>query len=101
MPCFAGIVYTFSAGGKIKEDASGCPVMIQKTTASTDQQTTWKQTGDKMTMDYGNAPAMHRLFHIRFIGNNEMVWTFIYAENPGTPNPSKAKEMTTTYHRRG
>lgn len=102
IPCFAGIVYIFSTGGKMDEDASGCPATIQKTAVSINRQTSWKQTGDKITLNIAGdaAPIKRSVYHIRFAGNDEMVWTFVYAENPGTPNPLKTKEMVTTYHRR-
>lgn len=99
MPCIANIVYTFYPGGRLKEDASGCPGPVQKAEAF---QVTWKQKDEKITLDIDGccAPMRHSVFHVRFEGENEMVWTFVYAENPGTPNPTKAKEMKTTYHRR-
>jgi|GEM_PF-1651186 len=99
MPCIANTVYTFYAGGQLKEDASTCPSPVQKAAAF---RATWKQAGEKITLNIDGccAPMRHSLFHIRFEGDNEMVWTFVYAENPETPNPTKAREMKTTYHRR-
>ncbi|MGZ3749798.1 MAG: hypothetical protein ACXVJD_01365 [Mucilaginibacter sp.] len=101
MPCFANIIYTFSADGKMGEQAPGCAVPLQKQIATTLKNAHWKTTGDKLIVDVSEANALvkHAVYRIQFVGKDEMIWTFIYSENPGVSNISKAKQMQTTYVR--
>ena len=101
MPCFAGIIYTFSADGKMSEQAKGCSVALQKQITGQLRGARWKMAGNKLIIDATDAasPVKHAEYKVEFIGNNEMKWTFTYAENPGVPNITRAKQMQTTYTR--
>lgn len=101
MPCFANIVYTFYSGGKMDEQANGCAVPLQAQIKGTLKNSHWKVAGGKLTIDVADkgALAKHAEYQIEFVGADKMVWTFNYAENPGVPNFTKAKQMRTTYAR--
>ncbi len=101
MPCFANIVYTFSAGGKMSEQAKDCAVPLQKQITGQTENSRWKMAGDKLIIDVSDAtsPVKHAEYKIEFVGRDEMIWTFNYGENPGVPNFTKAKQMQTTYVR--
>jgi hypothetical protein len=101
MPCFANIVYTFSAGGKMSEQAKDCAIPLQKQITGQTEKSRWKMTGDKLIIDVSDAtsPVKQAEYQIEFVGKDEMIWTFKYAENPGVPNITKAKQMQTTYVR--
>ncbi len=101
MPCFANIIYTFSADGKMDEQATGCAVPLQKQIATSLKNARWKTTGGQLIVDVSDANALvkHAVYRIQFIGKDEMIWTFIYSENPGVSNITKAKQMQTTYVR--
>ena len=100
MPCFATIVYSFLAGGKMDETAKDCAAPVQKLVGDL-KNARWKVTGNKLIIDVAdkNALVKHAVYQIDFNGHNEMIWTFIYADNPGTPNVTRAKKMQTTYVR--
>ncbi|MGZ3750398.1 MAG: hypothetical protein ACXVB0_12795 [Mucilaginibacter sp.] len=99
MPCFASIVYTFSAGGKMTEQAKECSIVLQKQIAGVLPNSRWKISGGKLIIDVSdaNSPVKHAMYQIEFVGNSEMVWTFNYSENPTVPNFTKAKQMQTRY----
>jgi len=101
MPCFADIIYTFSAGGKMNEKAGDCSMVLQNQVDAEAKSTHWKLVGNKVIMDLSDktSPVIHAEYIVEFAGPNEMTWTFIYAENPGVPNITKAKQMKTTYKR--
>ena len=100
MPCFANIVYSFSGDGKMSEQAKDCAVALQKQIAAQIQGARWKMAGNKLIINAdATSPVKHAEYHIEFVGSNEMRWTFIYAENPGVPNITRAKQMQTTYIR--
>jgi hypothetical protein len=101
LPCFASIVYTFSADGKMSEQAKDCSIQLQKQIANQQKNVRWKMKGDRLVLDVSDAssPVKHGEYQIEFVGNNEMIWTFKYSENPGVPNFTKAKQMQTTYVR--
>ena len=101
MPCFANIVYIFSAGGKMDEQAKDCAPFLQKQVASQIKNSRWAMSGKKLIMDVADksSPVQHAEYEVEFIGQNEMIWTFVYADNPGVPNITKAKQMKTTYIR--
>jgi len=103
MPCFADIIYTFSAGGKMAEKAGSCNMVLQKQVDAETKNTHWKMVGNKAILDVSDktSPVIHAEYIVEFAGPNEMTWTFIYAENPGVPNITKAKQMKTTYKRSG
>jgi len=101
MPCFADIVYTFLANGKMDEKTSGCSPVLQKQVDAEVKNTHWKMAGDKVIMDVSDkaSPVINAEYRVEFFGPNEMTWTLIYAENPGVPNITKARQMKTTYKR--
>jgi len=103
MPCFQTIVYSFLAGGKMDETAKDCAAPVQKLVAGDLTNARWKITGNKLIIDVAgkNALVKHAVYQIDFNSNNEMIWTFIYADNPGVPNATRAKQMQTTYVRIG
>jgi hypothetical protein len=100
-PCLKTVVYTFTSDGKMSEDASHCEPAYQKIAQSTLQGASWTKSGDKVTLTVADktSPFSHMIFHVRASGNDKMIWTFVYAENPGIPSLSKAKELITTYER--
>jgi len=101
MPCFANIIYTFTADGKMSEQAKDCTIALQKQIAGQLKASRWKMAGNKLIIDVADAtsPVKHAEYQIEFIGSNEMRWTFNYAENPGVPNITRARQMQTTYTR--
>jgi hypothetical protein len=100
IPCFADIVYTFSAGGKMSERVKDCEI-LQKRIGSQLENSHWKMTGDKLTIDVFDktSPVKHAEYQIELVGKDEMIWTFKYSENPGVPNITNAEQMKTTYIR--
>ena len=101
LPCFASIVYTFSADGKMSEQAKDCTVQLQKQVADGLKSARWKMKGSKLIIDVSdpNSPVKHGEYQIEFVGKDEMIWTFKYSENPGVPNIGKVRQMQTTYVR--
>jgi hypothetical protein len=101
LPCFANIVYTFSADGKMSEQAKDCTIQLQKQIANQQKSVRWKMKGDKLVLDVSDAssPVKHGEYQIEFVGQDEMIWTFKYSENPGVPNIGKLRQMQTTYVR--
>lgn len=101
MPCFANIVYTFSAGGKIKEQSADCAPSMMKSIGKELENSNWKLNGDQLTLQAVGAasPVKIAKYKVTFAGSDTMIWTFIYADNPGVPNITKAKQMQTTYKR--
>jgi len=100
-PCLKTVVYTFSKDGKLTEDASHCKPEFQKIATTSLRGAGWSMNGDKVTLTVADkaSPFSRMIFHVRKDGGDKMVWTFIYAENPGIPSLTKAKEMITTYER--
>jgi len=100
-PCLKTVVYTFSKDGKLTEDASHCKPEYQKIATSSLLGAGWSMSGDKVILTIADKtlPYSRMIFHVRRDGNDKMVWTFIYAENPGIPAVNKAKEIITTYER--
>ncbi|MBN8851562.1 MAG: hypothetical protein BGO55_04605 [Sphingobacteriales bacterium 50-39] len=100
-PCLKTVVYTFSSDGKINEDASHCKPEFQKIASTSLRGAGWSMTGDKVTLTVADktSPFSRMIFHVKKDGSDKMVWTFVYAENPGIPSLTKAKEMITTYER--
>jgi len=86
---------------KNDEQAKDCAVALQKQIAAQLRVSRWKMTGNKLIIDVADptAPAKHAEYQVEFVGSNEMRWTFNYADNPGVPNVTKAKQMQTTYTR--
>ena len=100
-PCLKTVVYTFSSDGKMSEDASHCKPEYQKIATTSLRGAGWSMAGDKVTLTIADKASLFSkmIFHVRKDGGNKMIWTFVYAENPGIPNMTKAKEMMTTYER--
>lgn len=100
-PCLKTVVYTFSKDGKLTEDASHCKPEFQKIATTSLRGAGWSMSGDKVTLTVADKtlPYSRMIFHVRKDGSDKMVWTFVYAENPGIPGLNKAKEMITTYER--
>jgi hypothetical protein len=101
MPCFGNIVYIFSNDGKMDEQAKGCSVELQKQIAGQLQSASWKMNGGKLLIDVADKAALakHAEYQVEFIGKDKMIWTFNYADNPGVPNVTRAKQIQTTYVR--
>lgn len=101
MPCYANVVYIFSADGKMDEHAKDCAAYLQKQIANQMKNSRWKMAGDRLIMDVSDksAPVLHGEYKVEFAGPNKMVWTFDYSENPNVPNIAKVKQMKTTYER--
>ena len=101
VPCLKTVVYTFSSDGKLSEDASHCKPEFQKIAQTTLRGAGWTMNGDKVILTVADktSPYSRMIFRVRTTGNDKMVWTFVYAENPDIPNLTNAKEMITTYER--
>jgi len=83
------------------EKAKGCNAALQKQVDAEVKNTHWKMVRNKVIMGLSDktSPVIHVEYIVEFTGANQMTWTFIYAENPGVPNVTKAKQMKTTYKR--
>jgi len=50
MPCFANIIYTFSANGKINEQSADCAASLMKSVGRGLENSNWKVNGDQLTL---------------------------------------------------
>jgi hypothetical protein len=101
MPCYANIVYIFSAGGKMDERAKDCAAFLQKEVMVGLKNSRWSMTGNKLIMEMSSTayPVSRAEYKVEFVGSNKMIWTFDYAQNKEFEKITKAEQMKTTYER--
>ncbi|WP_254560178.1 hypothetical protein [Dyadobacter diqingensis] len=97
MPCAATITYTYAPGGQVTIDAGDCTNM-KKMLEAMNGKTTWRQRGNKITINSGDEKFPIQIYNVSFEGST-MIWLFNYTDNPKTPNPTQAKSMTIVYKR--
>jgi len=98
MPCTKDIVYTFKNGGFLESKVPDACGTMKKTIESMNAGGKWTMSGNKLVITTtlkGIPPATYEVS----IKGNTMTWTFNYADNPKTPNPTKAQRMTMVYQR--
>src|SRR5258707_14047163 len=68
MPCFADIIYSFAADGKMSENAKNCSPLLQKQIAGSLENARWKFTGNKLFIDSpgGASPVKHAEYRVQF-----------------------------------
>jgi len=98
-PCYANIVYSFIAGGKMDENAAGCSETVKKMLTSAVPKSNWKLSGNQLTITASDGSIPPAVYEISFSGNS-MTWYFNYAANPAIPNiKARAQSMTIVYER--
>lgn len=98
-PCYANIIYSFLAGGKMSEELFGCDEPTKKVIAASVATSTWRQEGNKLTLSGGNTGLPPALYEISFSGNR-MTWVFNFADNPSMPNiKGRTKTIIITYEK--
>lgn len=98
MPCTKDITYTFSGDGRLKSNVPEACGSLKKTIESMNSEAKWSISGRKITLTTTAKGFPPATWAISFQGNT-MTWVFIYADNPETPNPTKAQKITTVYER--
>jgi hypothetical protein len=98
MPCTKDITYTFSGDGRLKSTIPDACGSLKKTIESMNSEAMWSISGRKITVTTTMKGFPPATCAISFRGNT-MTWVFIYADNPQTPNPTKAQKLTTVYER--
>jgi hypothetical protein len=98
MHCIKDITYTFSGDGRLKSNVPDACGSLKKTIESMNSEAKWSISGRKITVTTTTKGFPPATCAISFQGNT-MTWVFIYADNPKTPNPTKAQKITTVYQR--
>lgn len=96
MPCTKDITYTFLADGSLKTNVPDACGAMKKTIETMNASGKWTMSGQKLTVTTTIKSLPPATYDVRFQGNT-MTWVFTYADNPGTPNPTNAKQMTIVY----
>ncbi len=97
-PCMKDITYTFSSDGQLKSSVPESCGAIKKAVESMNASARWSIAGRKLTVTTTMKDFPTTTYDISFQGNR-MTWLFIFADNPKTPNPTKARQMITVYER--
>ena len=98
MPCTKDITYTFSNDGRLKTNVPDACKALKKTIESMNAEARWVLRGSKLTVTTTLNDMPPATYDISFQGNT-MTWVFTYADNPKTPNPTKAQRLTLVYER--
>jgi hypothetical protein len=98
MPCMNDITYTFSDNGQMKSNVPDACGAMKKTIEDLSVKGRWSSKGGKIVITTTMKDFPPATYDVSFQGNT-MTWVFHYADNPKTPNPTKAVQLTTVYQR--
>ena len=98
MPCTKDITYTFSNDGRLRSTVPDACGALKKNVEAMNAEAHWTMNGRKLTLTTTMKGFPTTIYDVRFSGNT-MTWVFNYADNPKTPNPKKAQQLTTVYQR--
>ena len=98
MPCTKDITYTFMGNGQLKTTVPDACGKLKRTVESMNVDSRWSISGRTLTITTTMKNFPPATYDVNFQGNT-MTWLFNFADNPNTPNPTKAKRMTIVYQR--
>ena len=98
MPCTKDITYTFTSNGKMDTSVPDACGAMKKAIESMNATGQWVMAGRKLTVSTTMKDFPPATYDVTFAGNT-MTWVFSYADNPKTPNPTKAQRLTIVYQR--
>lgn len=99
MPCMAGIRYEFTAGGVQKTIVPEECKKSLSTMAAMFGDAPYSVSGSKIFIKSPNKELAPDATYVYQIKGKVMTWSFSYADNPQTPNPTQAKSMTIQYQK--
>ncbi len=97
MPCVASIVYEFTAAGVQKTIIPDNCLTAMKPVAKLYADAQYVLAGNKLTVKAPAMPDFPPSVYLIKIQGDTMTWEFNYAENPNSPNPTKAKHLRVVY----
>ncbi len=98
MPCTKDITYTFLGDGQLKTTVPDACGKLRKTVEDMNVDSRWAVSGRKVTITTTMKGFPPATYDVNF-QSTTMTWLFNFADNPTTPNPTKAKRMTIVYQR--
>jgi hypothetical protein len=98
MPCTKDVTYTFMSDGKMKTNVPDACGSMKKTIESMSVDAHWSMSGRKITVTTSMKEFPAAVYDVSMQGST-MTWVFTYADNPKSPNPTKAQRLTTVYER--
>lgn len=98
MPCMKDITYTFLSDGQMKSNVPDACGAMKKTIEDMSAKGKWTANGEKIVVTMAMKEVPPSTYDVSIQGST-MTWTLNYADNPKTPNPTKASRLTTVYQR--
>lgn len=98
MPCTKDITYTFMSDGQLKTTVPDACGKLKRTVESMNVDSRWSLRGRTVTVTTTMKDFPPAMYDVVFQGTT-MTWVFTFADNPRTPNPTKAQRLTIVYQR--
>lgn len=97
MPCVASIVYEFTTAGVQKTIIPEDCLTAMKPLAKLYADAQYILAGNKLTVKTPAMPDFPPAVYLIKIQGDTMTWDFNYADNPSSPNPTKAKHLRVVF----
>jgi len=99
LPCAGKIIYELTSNGLqktiIPEECKKAMSPMAKLFVDVD----YSYSGNKITIKSADIHELPDAVYVVRFQAGDMIWDFDYAQNPKTPNPTKAKKMSIVYKR--